>query len=508
MKFQIENIGKIEFAEIELKPLTIFIGQNGSGKTYTATALWGVLNYINNLANKSSSEQKDLAPQEKNIIKNIKDIWENKFDRLINECLNTPNKEQSLIISKEEIINIHEQINDYLKSNTSLILGKVFNCDLFENPKLDFHNIELSDFKIVMIANTLPDEAFPLLEKLQSIVGVEHQNGVYISDFSIKVSFSNKVIFDSKYFFFGLKDRLNQDQQKKLKENIFYYLFLFSYFGKSGFDYNVKNLHYIPAARTGLMFGLNSILGESFKLSMNNMENNNNQNFATINSGMPLPLNEFIYKIFSNTSRKNRVNKRTGEIVKDIKNILDGIVVHKKDKKGFEFYPNKTNKSIPLSVTSSLVTELSALSLFFDSTDADKLPLIFFEEPEAHLHLSAQKEIAKVITKMINQGYRMVITTHSATFLQQVNNLVLLNDLKDKKDLLRELDIDPKKETISKDKVAIYDFQCDDGRTKVVNVPFLKYGFVVESLNKVLIKISDETSSILEQINLAQEGEI
>lgn len=32
MKFNISHVGKIESAEIEIKPLTIFIGQNNSGK--------------------------------------------------------------------------------------------------------------------------------------------------------------------------------------------------------------------------------------------------------------------------------------------------------------------------------------------------------------------------------------------------------------------------------------------------------------------------------------------
>ena len=40
----IENFGKIEKAEIELAPLTFFVGDNNSGKSYLLSLIWGILN--------------------------------------------------------------------------------------------------------------------------------------------------------------------------------------------------------------------------------------------------------------------------------------------------------------------------------------------------------------------------------------------------------------------------------------------------------------------------------
>jgi len=39
MKIEIANLGFIQKAEIDLKPLTVFIGGNGTGKTWTAYTL-------------------------------------------------------------------------------------------------------------------------------------------------------------------------------------------------------------------------------------------------------------------------------------------------------------------------------------------------------------------------------------------------------------------------------------------------------------------------------------
>ena len=43
MKIEIANLGVIEKAEIDLKPLTVFIGGNGTGKTWTAYTLASIL---------------------------------------------------------------------------------------------------------------------------------------------------------------------------------------------------------------------------------------------------------------------------------------------------------------------------------------------------------------------------------------------------------------------------------------------------------------------------------
>ena len=43
MKVTICNLGIINKVQIDLKPLTVFIGENGTGKTWTAYTLAGML---------------------------------------------------------------------------------------------------------------------------------------------------------------------------------------------------------------------------------------------------------------------------------------------------------------------------------------------------------------------------------------------------------------------------------------------------------------------------------
>ena len=41
-KLRVENYGKIKSAEIEIAPLTLFVGDNNSGKSYLMSLLWGI----------------------------------------------------------------------------------------------------------------------------------------------------------------------------------------------------------------------------------------------------------------------------------------------------------------------------------------------------------------------------------------------------------------------------------------------------------------------------------
>lgn len=50
---------------------------------------------------------------------------------------------------------------------------------------------------------------------------------------------------------------------------------------------------------------------------------------------------------------------------------------------------------------------------------------LHIEEPETHLHPAAQIAIMKMLAFLVNQGFHLVITTHSLVVLYTLNNLTL-----------------------------------------------------------------------------------
>lgn len=54
---------------------------------------------------------------------------------------------------------------------------------------------------------------------------------------------------------------------------------------------------------------------------------------------------------------------------------------------------------------------------------------LYIEEPEIHLHPAAERAVVEVIAYLINQGFRVVLTTHSLTVLYTINNLLAASKL-------------------------------------------------------------------------------
>lgn len=66
---------------------------------------------------------------------------------------------------------------------------------------------------------------------------------------------------------------------------------------------------------------------------------------------------------------------------------------------------------------------------------------LYVEEPEIHLHPEAERRVVELLGVLVHHGIRVVITTHSLTVLQSVNNLLLRSKLAPRRDLVR---LDPK----------------------------------------------------------------
>ncbi len=87
-----------------------------------------------------------------------------------------------------------------------------------------------------------------------------------------------------------------------------------------------------------------------------------------------------------------------------------------------------TDRVIEIEMASS--GQMEAWPLIFAAQNLFRLPeerplYLHIEEPESHLHPRAQVAISKLIAYLINQGVKVIITTHSLIILYALNNLSL-----------------------------------------------------------------------------------
>jgi predicted ATPase len=122
-----------------------------------------------------------------------------------------------------------------------------------------------------------------------------------------------------------------------------------------------------------------------------------------------------------------------------------------------------------------VITAVLALS-------SDDFRFIFIEEPEAHLHPSAQRLMAKTIAEAVNRGKFVVLATNSDYLIGEFNNLIALSALEDVRRKLgyRESEI------LRPEMVAVY-LVKDDGAVERLDVD--DSGIPEDEFAKVAIEI-------------------
>ena len=112
-------------------------------------------------------------------------------------------------------------------------------------------------------------------------------------------------------------------------------------------------------------------------------------------------------------------------------NILAGAVQVKPNEAGypgFTYRPQDWENDLPLIRSSSMVSELAPVVLYLRH-QVRPGDVLIIEEPEAHLHPTMQTALARELARMVRAGIRVVMTTHSEWLLEQIGNLVRLSNL-------------------------------------------------------------------------------
>lgn len=92
----------------------------------------------------------------------------------------------------------------------------------------------------------------------------------------------------------------------------------------------------------------------------------------------------------------------------------------------FRYHPEGWRDNLPLMNASSMVSELAPVVLFFRHIIHPNSVLII-DEPESHLHPAMQAEFTRVLAGAVNSGLRVILTTHSEWVVETIGNLVELS---------------------------------------------------------------------------------
>lgn len=460
MKIQIEELGAVKEAKIDLeKPLILFCGQNNTGKTYLAFIMYALT--------KNRIRRNHLKI-------NIQELIEKGYF--------------SFDIDSNQVFEYKKQSIKEVKANLNTIFG--ISDELAEQM--------FSDFKI-----SFTTEKDYCKEKIKNFEIIE----------TLRVSM-NKFKITKKAGEFNAKIELieGEDYSNVLKEQVFEIILSSFILNRIAF-YPISNAVIFPVERNSI-YTFSKELSLSRNLLIDQMQK--------LSKGSQLDPFDFI----NSSSNRYPMAIRDGLVVSnDLQNIqkkksayydialeieeklLNGsLSITKEGDVQFTSIKNKSKK-IPIHMTASIVKTMSSL-VFYLKYVAEKRDLIIIDEPEMNLHPDTQIVLTRVFAKLLNKGFRLLISTHSDYIIREFNNLIMTSyKNEDVSKVIEEYNYDLN-DSINPEDVACYYFHFPKSNSKQVLVKELtvdKNGFEIESIDQEINAQNDRAMALNFAINNGAE---
>jgi predicted ATP-dependent endonuclease of OLD family len=401
MKITINNFGPIrEFKFDMTKNISMIYGKNNIGKSYAITAIYLLLKSFPRIKQESvlimifekyfskywDAGCSDLMAK---MVINYKDNPQENSDKIIKSIQNT----------------INEILEDWI------VIGF-------------FRLLESSYGNIESLKNRYSSEDFSIF--------VEND------EFSFKISCNQinsktriSVVLSPISHSIIVNKLLNGEEIQKV---------LFEIVDKIFTNFRNNNLaqYFIPAVRSGYYLGTSSFTNTLAQINQFRSE------LSSDTFKMPkvtVPVSDFILEL-SNLSQASNYNAPGYlELVKSMEsNILEGSVIFHAEMGKLLYKSAVLNESYDLSVVSSMVAEISLIAGYLKFVVNDIIieknpygitstfnqpPLIFIEEPEAHLHPEVQVKLIEYFVELAKLGVKIIITTHSDYMLSKLSNILL-----------------------------------------------------------------------------------
>ena len=467
MKIKFSNLGSIEETELDLRPLTVIIGPNNSGKTYIAYSTYGLWQrtgrtvyhqYVfNNLKLNQQGEgiwsltiDNDLLDL---FIKDAEETAKNFQGSALESFFQDSSRKLfartsfAMMIERQEVETAINQLIQQgaipLTDETSLRITREDNVLFF---KMEIENEEINKSITLKFREMLNHFS-------------DHPDLVFI--LSVKqVLFSNVFPFPAeRNAFINIYKILETKRYRILKQKE---RELWLATNQEGFDLikQSKDIRYPQPVEDFLDF-----------LSDINLEDE-----------------EEIDKIYS-TSSKNEFQKLADVIENQLQNknqtILKSTPLGGKEIKVLV----KTDLEIDLYNASSSIKQLAPLLLYLRFR-ASKGDFLVIDEPEMNLHPESQAKLLESLSILVNLGVRILLTTHSPYVMAHLNNLV--NGNHENPEILKRqsssLYLQDERAFLPIDKVSAYEMK--DNKLVSLNDP--DYGIRWDTLSDVAVDIQQK----------------
>ncbi len=437
MNIEFEQLGVIKKGEINLNDLTLLCGQNNTGKTYVMYSLYGLLD-------------KD---------------FEVHFDFI------------------QEIVHKLAQKNVY---------------------KLDLHDIMAQHFDSMIYI--MEDSFHKRLPNLFSVKDSEFANTKIKLRFdrdallqhAIKKEWKTKLSLGKDWFLY-IEKAANQTmlsltfrQEADIPDDILITL-ISSHIVKLIFSNLSRNSFLLPAERTGMNLFFKELSSIRNRL-LHQVQKDNINPLEILQDIMESRYAEPISDYIEFLNRLSDIKKSKGKFSAIAQEIENKIITGKYevDSNNEIYFLPSGNKKMQLHFSSSTVKTFFGL-VFYLNHLAQKGDCLMIDEPELNLHPDNQRIIARVLVQLVNAGLKVVVSTHSAYFVRELNNLLMLNQSFSQVDMLRERYGYTQKDVLNSNRVSAYLF---DDQTIIPMKLEPNEGIIADTFDKTINNLNQSSNDI------------
>lgn len=416
LRLVVDHLGPIEHGEIELRPLTIFIGRNNTGKTYAAQALYACRQAVGRVSPRPTEEFSDDQRAALDVfIRSLYDIPANG---------GTADKELPEVLQSFAANALHDgledtgrEILDRLRATFGVDdLKRITSWENGEGLRLEITSRDIDGGNNVCLFGTGGTTA--PVGKLARRLEIDWSRIDHMIPYP--------ALFDTEF----------DPDEKQFRYGQHAWLVTHEYWRSFLRDTRLGGTtHYLPAGRSGLLNAWTDVVKLRIQLDR---ERYGLPSFADPSlDGVALDFISSFADVlgaryrrrfgFFDTIGPDRPAEQ-GEfksVLAMLKVLMEGTISAETDS---EVVPTlayeQDGHSIAIRHASSMVSDLAPLAIWVERLLAPG-DLLIVDEPESHLHPEAIRLVARVLVRLANCGVQVVCATHSSVLLNEVSNCLL-----------------------------------------------------------------------------------
>lgn len=506
LNLEVRDFGPIGEARLELRPLTVFVGPSNTGKSYLAMLIYALHKHFsqfdsNNWWHAEEEVRRVLLERGEQLALDVKQTRKNwaKDDKKIQSHGRSVDVMRPRPWKLSEAF--RELVRGTIETQGAMLSMEIERCFGSRIEEL-IRRAENTNFAVEICRQIKP----PAGDNPNSIE-LNYSNatlGISIPDgFGIEVEGGRRRLADLEMEFGRFSARVKNEPelaemfdlpvlQRVIQEIVA--PGLFGQFACPG--------HYLPAGRAVLLDSFDAVVGSLIDQ-------------ASTLSAVPPTVSgvnaDFLRQLVGLARLKSeKRNSPPSEIEEKI--LKGSISISTGDEikfPRFSFKPaNWTGQELPLKNASSMVSEVGPISLY-EKHIVKQDQLLIVDEPESHLHPALQVELFRQLARLVNEGKRVLVTTHSEWVAEELSNIVRRSKIEKSLDRVAEPRPGMEKISLSEADVGVWLFNMDNNSngSTVKRVDMEDTGLYATEFDDVAISLHNEWASITDKLGEKNDGD-